>query len=782
MEDFISGVEVKDTPEEEIVQIFSKRLVDEYGYDKKDIQTRPQYKIKESPSDKEKYPIDIAVFKDKLFIIVECKSKTRKEGIGQLKTYLSLSSAQIGVWFNGTEHVFLQKISNENSIDFKTLPEIPKKYQKIKDIGRHKRKELVPPYNLKIIFKDIRNHLVGMTVGITRGESLAQEIINILFCKIWDEMNTKPEDMVTVRVSIDDTKSDLRERIKKLFEEKVKEEYSDVFENNDTIKLDDESLFYVVSSLQNYSITEAKRDVIGEAFEVFIGPTLRGGEGQFFTPRNAVKMIVDVLNPSTHQTIIDPACGSGGFLIVALEKLWEKITKEGREKNWSLETIAFKKKELATKLLHGIDKDVFLSKVTKVYMALMGDGRGGIFCENALGLSEKIKLNKFDIVVTNPPFGSKIKVEGETILSQFELGHKWKYEKSWIKQQKVNVTQSPQILFIERCIQLLKEGGKMGMILPESLFANPTYGYIVEFLKQKGEIIGIVSFPEELFQPYTHAKTCVLFFKKTKPKDDYDIMMGIANYCGHDSRGNEINLDDIPKLCDESGEFGFKKSIKDIKNNILIPKYYDPAIQKELKKLEKTHNLIPIKQLIDNNIIEISTGVEIGKMSYGTGNIPFIRTSDISNWEIKIDPKHGISQSVYDDYKEKCDLQKNDILLVRDGTYLVGTSAIITENDLPSLFQSHIYKIRAKNMSPFLLLTLLSTDIVKKQIKSKQFTQDIIDTLGSRINEIILPIPKDSKFKQQISRRTKNIITQRTKLKKLVSKITRDVEKTSFGD
>ncbi len=464
----------------------------------------------------------------------------------------------------------------------------------------------------------------------------------------------------------------------------------------------------------------------------------------------------------------------GGFLIIVLEKIWKKLDQDGKKKKWSSETIAFKKKELATKLLFGIDKDAFLAKVTKAYMALMGDGRGGVFCENSLQPTEKwnsktqdkIQLNKFDIIVTNPPFGSKIKVEGETILSQFDLAKTWKRDKVskiWSMKSTMDEKQPPQILFIERCLQLLKDGGRLGIMLPESLFTNPSHGYIVEFLKKHGEIIGLVSLPDELFQPYTHAKTCVLFFKKTKPRKDYPIFMGIAEYCGHDSRGNKIPFDDIPKIQQQYNKvqtkkntkhnsIGFIKKSSDLKNNIVLPKYYDPIIIKELNKLKKTHNLVLVQDLVKDNIIQLSTGVEIGKLSYGTGEIPFIRTSDLSNWEIKIEPKHGISESIYNQYVTKCDLQENDILLVRDGTYLIGTCAIITKNDLKSLFQSHIYKIRVlnkKKLSPHLLLALLTLPIVKKQIRSKQFTQDIIDTLGSRLNELILPIPKDSEFTKE---------------------------------
>ena len=126
------------------------------------------------------------------------------------------------------------------------------------------------------------------------------------------------------------------------------------------------------------------RDAVGDAFEVFIGPALRGSEGQFFTPRNVVKMMVDILDPQPEEMIIDPACGSGGFLIVALEHVWQKLEREAKKKKWSTVQLDRKRREVASKFFRGIDKDSFLAKVTKAYMAIIGDGRGGVFCENSL--------------------------------------------------------------------------------------------------------------------------------------------------------------------------------------------------------------------------------------------------------------------------------------------------------------------------------------------------------------------------------------------------------------
>ena len=182
MRDYISGLPVKATPEEvEAVQVFAQRLVEDYGYPKTRIQTRPQFRVRIRPSDEGRaFPVDIAVFRsdrkieDDLFLVVECKKKNRKDGIVQLKLYMDMSPAEIGVWFNGDEHVYLRKILKKGGTrEYQELPNIPRSGQRIEDIGLFRRKDLVRPSNLKAVFRDLRNHLAGMTTGITRDEALA---------------------------------------------------------------------------------------------------------------------------------------------------------------------------------------------------------------------------------------------------------------------------------------------------------------------------------------------------------------------------------------------------------------------------------------------------------------------------------------------------------------------------------------------------------------------------------------------------------------------------------
>jgi type I restriction enzyme M protein len=576
--DFISGIPVRATPEEvDSVQVFARRLVEDFGYPKDHIQTRPQYRVRRNPSDSKKsYPVDIAVFgkaareEDQLQLVVECKKKKIKEGRRQLEIYLSLSAANIGAWFNGEEHLYLHKTYAEGGeIHFEEIPTLPRFGQRVEDIGLFKRSDLIPTTALRPVFRDVRNHLAGNLTGITRDETLAQQIIDVLFCKIFDELDKGPDEYMQFRAGVGESPEIVHSRVLDLFSS-VKTRYSDVFGTTDSIEIDPINIQYVVGELQNYSITEASRDAIGDAFEVFIGPALRGTEGQFFTPRNVVRMMVDVLNPQPGERIIDPACGSGGFLIVALEHVWREVEKRAKKKRWNNSRVAEERRYVASQFFKGIEKDRFLSKVTKSYMAIVGDGRAGIHLENSLAppgtwdpsMRKDIAMGSFDVVVTNPPFGTRIPIKGRELLTQYDLAHRFAPSEGdpevFERTGTLYESQPPQLLFIERCLQLLKPGGRMGIVLPESLFGMPKYRHVSQWLRRRCRVVGIVSMPEDLFQPHTHAKTCVVFVKNEPPNPNDEIFMSVVEWCGHDSRGNptlrrmddgtEELLDDVPTV------------------------------------------------------------------------------------------------------------------------------------------------------------------------------------------------------------------------------------------
>ena len=475
VKDFISGMEVNSTPEEvDAVQPFSKKLVEDYGYPQSHVQTRKQFRVKASPSDTRGYPVDIAVFsseqhsEDTVYIIVECKASTKNDGRRQLEDYLKFSKASMGVWYNSNDFLALQKHEESGNITFKKIPDIPKFGERIEDIGQYRRKDLKAPHNLTAEFRTIRNHLAGNAHRIVNDQQLSQELINVILCKLYDEKYTPDDNPVQFRVGVDEPDNDVYARIIQRFNE-TKEEYSDVFAGDEKISLDPASVSYVVARLQGFSLIRAERDVVADAFEVFIGPSLRGEQGQFFTPRNVVKAVIDIIKPKSTENIIDPACGSGGFLVECLRHMHKQIDTEGKKYGWDREDIKTQKIQRAQKYIRGIEKDALLSKIIKSYMIIVGDGRSGIVTEDALDPPNQwrmesqalIEMGKYDVVVTNPPFGAKIPIKGKARLSQFELAYKWKKSKGrWIKGD-LRKEQAPQILFIDRCLELLKEGGRL---------------------------------------------------------------------------------------------------------------------------------------------------------------------------------------------------------------------------------------------------------------------------------------------------------------------------------
>ncbi|MFX0123812.1 MAG: N-6 DNA methylase [Candidatus Hodarchaeota archaeon] len=654
------------------------------------------------------------------------------------------------------------------------------------------RKDLIEAKDLKQIFKNMRNLLAGNFVGTTRDERLVEQLIFLLFCKINDELNGSPEEPVIFQLNYPDGSS-LLKRISQLFDQ-LKNKHVSMFDNQDKLVVDEKTLSSIVGSIERFSITKASRDVIGDAFEVFLGPSLRGNKGQFFTPKNVVQTMIQILNPKQEERFIDPACGTGGFLIMGLAH--QLKTSE-------------KKIIRNSKPVYGIDKDQFLAKITRLYLAILGLKENVIFCENSLNPPKKwssetlevITLYNFDVVCTNPPFGAKIPIKSQEILQNYHLGHKWKKTSngSWEETKTLQEKQSPQILFIERCLELLKPGGRMGIVLPDGIFGNPSDRYILQYLRQKTKILALISCSHLTFLPHTHTKTSLLFVENTKPQGDYSFFMAIAENVGHDKNGKPLYLidkkgdyildvnedkiinDDFPKIIDNYKEFtsgrlckqshlGFIFTSSQIDNQILIPEYYNPEITQRLQILEKEGNyqLVGISDLEKKGVIKITRGHEIGSKFYGTGEIPFVRTSDLINWEINIDPKKQVAREVYEQYREKQDIKAGDILLVSDGTFLIGKTAMISERDTQIIIQSHLKKIRVLRkdfLDEFLLLWSLNTNIVQDQIKAKTFIQSTISTLGNRLKELLLPIPREKDKRNRISQEIREIITEKMTLK-----------------
>lgn len=798
--DYVSGLEISASPEEVAsTQVFSRILVEDYGYPKEMLQTRPQYRVKSSPSDPNSYPVDIAVFEEKdgvkhLKMIVENKRPTRTDGRAQLEIYLKFSEARIGVWFNGSESLYLKKSERSGNITFEEIPAIPKYGEKLEEIGRYRRRDLKKTHNLKNIFSEIRGYIVGNSVGVNRDESIAKEMINLILCKIYDERFTPKDKMVSFRVSDCDDNSEVEERINKLFS-KVKAKYDDVLEQNDAISLDGNTLRHIIGKLQNFCLIETDRDIIADAFEVFIGYSLKGEQGQFFTPKNVVRLMVNAVDPGLNDVIIDPSCGSGGFLVESLKYLWAKVDSEAEELEWEDAAVFEEKKEIGIKNIRGIEKDAFLTKVAKSYMAILGDGKGGIFCEDSLddpkNWKEKtrqlIRLDSMDVCLANPPFGKDIKITGKEKLSQYELAKN--------SNGKLMTEGNPSTLFFERDLQLLKDGGILGIILPETYFHAPSKRAFRDFFK-KHNIKWIIDLPHNTFRPHNNAKCIVIIVQKNMPQQKY-INMAVAEYIGHDHTGRAIYVkdaggnttdrvqDDIPAIIDEiiekrnntfrkkegCKEYTFEVEASDvIKKDIFVPRYYWKSKLAEIERLaEEEHiRLIPLKQLLDEKVIATFDGNgSPGGEFKGQGEVPYIRVKDIVQWQIYKDPTALIPESEYKRlYKPEKQLKEKDILYVSRGSYRIGSVAMVSPYDLKCILTREIKVIRLLKednkygLTAEYLLYALSHQLVAEQSRNKIFIDTTLPNIAKRWTEIRIPVFEDVHKYEQVKELAKKIVEQ----------------------
>ena len=310
-----------------------------------------------------------------------------------------------------------------------------------------------------------------------------------------------------------------------------------IFEPNDRFRIREDSFSRIVKELESFNLSTVSDDLKGMAFENFLGTTFRGELGQFFTPRPIVKFMVSVLDPQEGEAILDPCCGSGGFIIRAFEYIRKQILSAGG--NNSNERIRY----LATECIYGVDANPRMARTAKMNMIMHGDGHSGIHHHDGLVDCENIFEGRFDVILTNPPFGAKVSKKlqvsledvlvddekneayekqygttyiashqksmdsvGETIISQYELGRTYS---------------QTEVLFLERCLRLLRPGGRMGIVLPEGVMNNTNMEKVRQYVEDQAKILLIISLPKSVFvKSGADVKTSILFLRKFTESED----------------------------------------------------------------------------------------------------------------------------------------------------------------------------------------------------------------------------------------------------------------------
>ena len=523
--DYIDGKFRNDTPEEYVRQTIEKRLINEHKYKRGQIKVEFSLKIGSSRS-----RADIVVFpenspdttQDQAWLIVECKKETvghkdKKDGVEQLKSYMSAcSNCEWGLWTNGKYKEVIRKVKVGGRYKFEPYNDIPAANGSLDDVDRPKRNSLKKAYedNLLMVFKTCHNHIY--TTDGHQKQKAFFELLKLIFCKTLDEQaigqhlefyaksgeHSNPDGQLTVK-----------KRIGKIFH-KVKRQFPQIFKDADELDLKPRSLARIVSELQPYSLLETHVDVKGKAYEELVGANLRGDRGEFFTPRNIMRMAVEMVNPKLEEKVCDTSCGTGGFLVSAMNHVIKQLKRDVAreagvdERAWSEHqkgAVTDRIRKIAASDFYGFDINPDLVKATKMNMVMNNDGSGNIYPNDSLlpphewehsfkqqlakalgiqvdSIANKNSIGFFDVIVTNPPFGSKIPINDTHILEQFDIGYIWRKGK---RSDNLQTSVPPEQLFIERCLQFLKPGGRLAIVLPDSILGNPGLAHIRQWLLTK---------------------------------------------------------------------------------------------------------------------------------------------------------------------------------------------------------------------------------------------------------------------------------------------------------
>lgn len=546
---FITGSLRNDTAEEKVRQDVARSLVEEYGYNKSDIDI--EFPIRMGRARKR---ADITIFyenkvhiQENIYMILEVKTEDvkpsdRKEGLEQLASYVAACpNSSFALWV-GNERLAFKVVEEKGKRVLAQIPDVPRQGETT--VPRPTRGSLVPAVSLKQVFKRAHNYIYA-NQGIQKDKAF-EELQKLIFIKVYDEQYSPT---LQFYILPGEEVSELRRRLTNVLK-KVQERYRYIFGGDEAIELSDGVLRYVVSELQRFSLVETETDVKGEAYEEIVGPNLRGDRGEFFTARNVCNMTIEMLfalcseekltSPGALK-LLDPAVGTGGFLIAGVQKIKQLFLKRGFRYDQLRDLV----RDVANTNFFGIDFNPFLVKVSQMNMVMHGDGSANVVHANSLDSEanwndearRKIHLGEFDIVVTNPPFGTKALIDNPDILGQFEL--------PTFGANSPRTALPPEQLFIERCLDFLKPGGVLGIVLPDSILSNPGLTWIREWILRKTYVIASIDLPVETFEPHTGTQTSILILRKKtaeqeKLQQDYEIFMAIPERVGHDRRGNPV--------------------------------------------------------------------------------------------------------------------------------------------------------------------------------------------------------------------------------------------------
>jgi len=525
----------KAAPEEIVRQLWVYKLMHQYGYQADEIELETSVQFGTEVGTK---AADVVVYTDLTKttpkIIVECKRPKRKDGIEQLKSYMNAKGAPVAIWSNGADSIILYRPYPAQFDD--TLYDLPRRGQAPKDVleARKTLLQLKQDFNFKKIIQDLEELVLADS-----GKDEFNEIFKLIFAKIWDEkeaLENRKDKTVEFRKAIDPEIT--FDRINSLFH-RACDEWPGIFRQGEDIELAKRHLQVCVGPIEGVRLMGSNLRIMDDAFEYLLPTEAKKKKGQFFTPRHVVEMCVRMLNPTAKEFVMDPACGSGGFLLHAMDWCYPADDNDKRE---------LRKHRYASKYLWGVDFEQRAAKTSRALMLIAGDGHTNIFGPDVSSLDPRTwyetgsgqalmqglrqaKLTakpipeneplsdddkawhyfdelRFDVILANPPFAGEMK--DRKMLSHYELAKPALRRAGSDKSPK----EERDVLFIERILKMLKPGGRAAIILPQGKFNNSSLAFIREWILKKARLLAVVGLHPNTFKPHTGTKTSVLFVQR----------------------------------------------------------------------------------------------------------------------------------------------------------------------------------------------------------------------------------------------------------------------------
>jgi type I restriction enzyme M protein len=559
-----SGLRRQKLAKENIRQWILRELLTTYRYPKEWLTNR----IKLLQGDKASgglFGLSFLTSNDQEFLVVSVADLGHgEEAEKSLKTFLLTQHyAGFGICTDGSEigTRFIRRRFDSEACDYihdcepysvpTATSESMRFISSIKEKSERNRGHLLTPLTERVenVFFEVHSHIRDID-GLHADEAL-DELCKVLYIKLYDEEITAKSNPYSMQRWLYGSNEEFATTIRKLYEEageydtrvfrlKIPEYQRSRGVFSKPIRLSTPALVKAVETLQEYNLTCSSIDVKGRAFQKVLAPTIRAGMGQYFTPDPVIKFMGKVAQPSLLDLILDPFCGSAHFLTICLRLVQEKCRSESGKR---FHEFAFGK-------LHGIEKSDRMVRVAMTDMRLHGDGHSNIRCTDSL-LNfynyPDIQQESFDLVLTNPPFGSLLGGEAIAQLGEFDLtkGHK-----------KVPL----EILGLERCLQFLRPGGRLGIVLPDGIVANRNTRYVRDWLETQAKIRAIISLPIETFTPFgANIKTSILFVRKWRKgeakSNSYSIFLARVDNIGYDASGKSKESSELDKIAEEAAAF-----------------------------------------------------------------------------------------------------------------------------------------------------------------------------------------------------------------------------------